>query len=75
MQGMTEGLGEADVKQGDLIISMNGKSAHSLDSLFQTWEAITMGEAVTLELRRGDKTFKAGFAKPESKGTVIMKTH
>ncbi len=53
------------LKQGDAILNLNGTSIKTVDELLAGYEAITVGDDVTLEYEHDGETHKVLFKKPE----------
>jgi S1-C subfamily serine protease len=62
-----------DVKEGDVIGSMNGKPVTSLQAFVTAYDALKVGTAVVWELRREGNTVSVTFAKPQPAGQVIIR--
>lgn len=62
-----------DLQAGDFLEALNGKSFSSPDELAGLLEKIPVGEKVELKYLRGEKTLTASFAKPESRGRVMIR--
>ena len=60
-------LKHANVKAGDVLVSMNNKSFTSLREYDRAFDKIPAGETVQWTLRRGDKEHTVTFTKPEAK--------
>jgi S1-C subfamily serine protease len=73
LEGLGEGPGRADVKEGDQITAINGAQVTSLDGLQQSWDEIPVGEEVRLKLRRQGATLSTAFVKPEPQGKIMMR--
>ncbi len=73
MDGMTDALGNADIKQDDEIASLNGQIIESLEKFFEIYEKLAVGSKVELAYFRNDKKMQAAFTKPETKGRMIIK--
>ena len=69
-------LGEdADVKQGDRLIKLQGKDIDNLDALSDQWESIEAGTEITMVFTRGHDEFDVTFEKAEapSGGQIMIK--
>ena len=62
-----------DVKQGDVIGSMNGTPVTSLKTFVTSYDALEVGTAVIWELQREGKTISVTFKKPQPAGQVIIR--
>ena len=66
-------LGKIDIKVGDVIESLNGTKAKSLDQIVAVYEKFVIGEKVELAYSRKDKRRVASFEKPETQGRMIVR--
>jgi hypothetical protein len=62
-----------DVKQGDVIGSMNGTKVTSLKTFVTSYDALEVGTAVVWELQREGNTISVTFKKPQPAGQVIIR--
>jgi S1-C subfamily serine protease len=62
-----------DVKQGDVVGSMNGTKVTSLKAFVTSYDALEVGTAVVWELQREGKTISVTFQKPQPAGQVIIR--
>lgn len=60
-------------KQGDVIVSLNGKSVTSAEDFIEEYDKLKEGNSVTIVLSRNGKEMKETFSKPKPMGRVIMK--
>lgn len=63
---------DADVKQGDRLIKLQGKDIEDSDTLSDRWDAIKAGAEVTMVFARGDDTFDITFHKAEAPAGGMM---
>jgi len=73
MGHMGQVLGKVDIKVGDVIESLNGTKAKSLDQIVAVYEKFAVGKKVELAYRRKDKRMVASFVKPETQGRMIVR--
>jgi S1-C subfamily serine protease len=72
-----ETKGVSEVKEGDLVVRIQGKTLASLDDLDKIWESIATGDEVTMVCSRDDKEFSCTFTKPDAsdmQGGAVMIT-
>jgi hypothetical protein len=62
-----------DVKEGDVIGSMNGAKVTSLQGFITAYDTLKVGSTVAWELQREGKTVSVTFAKPKPAGQVIIR--
>jgi S1-C subfamily serine protease len=63
----------AQLKEGDVIKSLQGQKIANVESLMNQFQAIKAGENVTLEIARDGKDERLTFAKPKMPGSVMYK--
>lgn len=68
-----KGLADLDIKEGDIILKLNGNKIKSLDHFSKTYDKIKVGEEIILVTEREKKEINNKFKKPEAKGKVFMK--
>jgi S1-C subfamily serine protease len=69
--------GLSDIKEGDMLVSLQGTKVESLDELDTAWEAIEIGAEVTMVCSRDGEKLTRTFAKPDASdmqgGAVMIK--
>ncbi|UCE04365.1 MAG: hypothetical protein JSW07_12085 [bacterium] len=70
---MTKNLGDVDVKEGDVIVALNGEKIKSLDQFSEIYDKIKVADEVHLVIKREQKEINVTFKKLESKGQVFIK--
>jgi len=65
-----EGLG--DVKEGDVLLKVDGLNFDKVGDLSDYWEGIKVGQTVTLTLQRDGKEQVVKFKKPEVKNEPVI---
>lgn len=68
-----EVLGDAAIEKGDIILNLQDLSITSVSEFEKAFEAIKVGDPVTITLKHGDTELKASFTKKDSKIRTIMK--
>ncbi|MCM2271337.1 MAG: PDZ domain-containing protein [candidate division Zixibacteria bacterium] len=66
-------LGDAAIQKGDKIIALQGTPVTSVEKFASDYEAIKIGEPVTITVNHAGKELKASFTKPEAVFRTIMK--
>lgn len=61
---------DADVKEGDRLVKLQGEEINSMDALNDQWDAIKAGTEVTIVFARGDDSFGVTFNKARAPGGV-----
>ena len=64
---------QADVKAGDILVSMNGKYFTSLKDYNEAYDALSPGNEISWDLKRGDTTHKVTFPKPQPRMMMIRR--
>ncbi len=62
-----------DVKEGDVLGSMNGTKVTSLQAFVTAYDALKVGTPVVWELQRDGKTVSVTFVKPQPAGQTIIR--
>lgn len=63
----------ADFQSDDVIISINDKAVKKTADFQTIYEALAVGDKVTVEYKRGGEVLTANFTKPQSPGRVMMR--
>jgi hypothetical protein len=67
MPHAAETLGEdANVKEGDRLVTLQGNAIEDVDVLAEQWEAIEAGAEVVMVFARSDEEFSITFSKGEA---------
>ena len=66
-------LGDAAIVNGDKITALQGKPVTSVEQFNTDFEAIKIGEAVTITVIHAGKELKASFTKPEGMFRTVIK--
>jgi S1-C subfamily serine protease len=71
-----ETLPDADVKEGDRVLNLNGEPCTSFKNFSKKYQKLAVGDNVVLVLSRDGKNQTVKFKKPEDKGgiRIIRKT-
>ncbi len=71
-----ESFPEADLKEGDEVVTINGKACTSFKDFSSTYDKLAVGKSVELVVSRGGNNTTLKFQKPEDKGgpQMIRKT-
>jgi S1-C subfamily serine protease len=62
-----------DVKEGDILVVLNGEKIKSLAQFTKIYDEIKVGDKVQLVTIREKKEFNVKFKKPETEGQVFIK--
>jgi S1-C subfamily serine protease len=62
-----------DVKEGDVIVAMNGTGVASLKAFVDLYDGLAVGDKVEWKTRRSGKEIAVSFPKPKPIGRVIMR--
>ncbi len=62
-----KGYEDVDVKEGDIILLLNGKRVKTIAALKEAYETSTIGDTVKVGIRRGTEMFFASFKKADPK--------
>lgn len=69
----TSAVKELDVKEGDVIASINGTEVTSLKEFVRLYDELAVGDRVDWKTRRAGKEIAVSFAKPKPMGKVMMR--
>ena len=72
MPGSKEALGATEVKEGDRILKLQDKPITNPAMLQELYDAIAVGDSVTLVMARDGKEFTASFTKREAPDNIII---
>ena len=61
-----------DLEQGDVLAQVNGRSVASLDDYREVYEGLAIGEAMKLEVRRGEESLTVEVEKAEPPAGLMM---
>lgn len=70
---INEELGDLDLKEGDIILSVNGEKVKTLKQFTDIYDKIKVGDDVQITTARGDEQINLKFKKPEEKGRILIK--
>lgn len=70
---MVQEMGEINVKEGDVVIELNGEKIKSLAQFTKIYDEIKVGDEVQLITMREKKQIDVKFKKPETEGQVLIK--
>ena len=62
-----------DVKEGDIILSINGNAVSSLKEFVSFYDNLAVGDPVEWKTRRSGNAISVSFAKPKPMGRVMMR--
>ena len=69
----TGAVRKLDVRQGDVIVSLNGWVVTSLKAYVEKFETIPVGETMEWKLKRGGRTVIVSFPRPKPAGPMIIR--
>jgi PDZ domain-containing secreted protein len=65
-------LGSTEVKEGDRILSIQGKKVSGVAALLELYSSVEPGSEITLVLERADEEFSVTFEKAKTQNKVMM---